>query len=384
MQPEERLDALLSRRLSEAMEDNTAEELASGTGELIPLLDAAEPLMIRDRAEPSSTFADQLEAALLSRFAASSDKGAANTYAHNGAEAATAEKEPLTAYASPSIQSEQSDVRQSGNRRRLIPRPASAPWRAVAALLLLGIGIIGGLATTARSGLLLNWSGHVTNATQTPDSVGTQLQQAQSALTLFNQSVSQRLGDQAYQSALARFAEAEAKVGADLAGLPANATRTALAAQLTALRERGRHDLRAALPVLSWSVRALVTSVLDQLGDTVPKIGQTTLVGAAGHDNYVWTITIQGSGFAPGAILLVDNQPAGMTVSVSATILVAQVSSAATKDGTYHVSVGNPDGTVAGGGVITLTKPDDHGGRGGGSGSGSGGSGSGSGGGGGS
>jgi hypothetical protein len=381
MQPEERLDALLSRRLSEGMEDNTTEELANGTGKLVPLLDAAEPLMIRDRAEPSSTFADQLEAALLSRFAVSSDEGAATTSAHNGAEAATAEKESLTTHAPPSIQA---DVRQPSNVRRFIPRPASAPWRAVAALLLLGIGIIGGLATTARSGLLLNWSGHVTNATQTPDSVRTQLQQAQSARTLFNQSVSQRLGDQAYQSALARFAEAEAKAGADLAGLPANATRTALAAQLTALRERGRHDLRAALPVLSWSVRALVTSVLDQLGDTVPKIGQTTLVGAAGHDSYVWTITVHGSGFAPEAILLVDNQPAGMTVSVSAKTLVAQVSSAATKDGTYHVSVGNPDGTVAGGGVITLTKPDDHGGRGGGSGSGSGGSGSGSGGGGGS
>jgi hypothetical protein len=47
------------------------------------------------------------------------------------------------------------------------------------------------------------------------------------------------------------------------------------------------------------------------------------------------------------------------------------------------VRVGNPDGTVADGGVITLTQPDDHGGHGGGSGGGSG-SGSGSGGGGGS
>jgi hypothetical protein len=256
----------------------------------------------------------------------------------------------------------------------------NSPWRAVAALLLLGIGIFGGLAMAARSGLLLNGSAHVRTATQTPalgegDSVRVHLQQAQDALATFNQAINQRLGDHAYQAALTRFTDEEAKASTDLSTLPADTTRTTLAAQLTALRERGRHDLRAALPLLGWSVRALVTSVLDKLGDTVPKIGQTAILGAVGHDSYVWTITIQGSGFAPGAVLIVDNQPTGVTLSVSATTLVAQVSSAGIQNGSHHVSVGNPDGTVADGGVITLIQPDDHGGHGGGSGSGSGGGG---------
>jgi hypothetical protein len=70
--------------------------------------------------------------------------------------------------------------------------------------------------------------------------------------------------------------------------------------------------------------------------------------------------------------LLVDNQPSGETLAVSSTTLVAQVSSAAIKDGSHQVSVGNPDGTVSDGGAVTLTQPDDHGGHGGGSGSSSG------------
>jgi hypothetical protein len=92
----------------------------------------------------------------------------------------------------------------------------------------------------------------VTNATQTPDSVRTQLQQAQDALAVFNQAVNQRLGDQAYQSTLTRFVDEETKASADLSALLPGETPTTLSAQLTALRERGRHDLRAALPVLSW------------------------------------------------------------------------------------------------------------------------------------
>jgi hypothetical protein len=232
----------------------------------------------------------------------------------------------------------------------------------------------------ARSGLLWNDSARLRIAAQTPalgegDSVRAHLQQAQDALVEFNQAVNQRLGDQAYQTALKHLADEETKASADLSKLPADTTRTTLAAQLTALRERGRQDLRAALPILGWSVRALVTSVLDTLGDAVPKIGQTAVLGAVGHDSYVWTITVEGSGFAPGAILLVDNQPTGVTILVSATKLVAQVSSASLADGSHQVSVGNPDGTVADGGAITLTRPDDHGGHGGGSGGSSGGSG---------
>jgi hypothetical protein len=377
MQPEERLDALLSRRMGEGMENETTEEMVIGTGELAPLLAAAERLIILSEAEPSSVFSDQLEAALLSHFAASSDGSAAANDSSSRAEKLMTPTAPAAADASDLIKPH---ARRSSDVRRFTRRPVNTPWRAVAALLLLGVGLVGGITAAARSGLLLNRSGNVTAASDTPalsegGSVRAHLQQAQDALAAFNQAVNQRLGDEAYQAALSHFADEEAKASADLARLPQGATRMALSAQLAALREHGRHDLRAALPILNWAIRAVVTSILDKLGDMVLKIGQTAVAGAAGHDSYVWTITVQGSGFAPGAVLLVDNQPIGVTVSVSATTLVAQVSSGTIKGGSHHVSVGNPDGTVADGGAVTLTQPDDHGGHGGGSGSGSGGGG---------
>jgi hypothetical protein len=377
MQPEERFDALLSQRLRESMREEAAEESANESADLAPLLDAVERFAVRGDAEPSAPFADQLEATLLARFAVPAGDAAAADQINGETEGALPQMELLRAHTSSSIPE---TGRPLGKVGRFIPRPMSTPWRAVAALLLLGIGIFGGLAMAARSGLLLNDAARVGTATQTPalgegDSVRAHLQQAQDALVEFNQAVKQQLGDQAYQAALAHFADEETKASADISTLPADTVRTTLAAQLTALRERGRKNLRAALPILSWSVRVLVTSVLDKLGDTVPKIGQTAILGAVGHDSYVWTITVSGSGFASGAMLLIDNQPVGVTMKVSTTQVVAQVSSASLADGAHHVSVGNPDGTVADGGVITLTRPDDHGGRGGGSGSGSGGSG---------
>ena len=114
MQPEERLDALLSRGLGEGVGNETAEEKMNGTGELAPLLDAAERLMIRSDAEPSPTFASQLEADLLSRFAAVSDGAAATEHINGRAEAAIAEKKPVVSHASSTIQS---DGRSASNSK---------------------------------------------------------------------------------------------------------------------------------------------------------------------------------------------------------------------------------------------------------------------------
>jgi len=375
MQPEERFEALLSQRLRESMGESAAEALVGEAGELAPLLDAVKRFAVTGDAEASSSFADQLEAALLSRFAAPAGDAVAAEQVNGEPAGAPPQLELMRARTS---SSRPEKARPLGTVGRFIPRPMNSPWRAVAALVLLGIGIFGGLAVTARSGLLWSDAASARTATQTSalgegDSVRAHVQQAQHALAEFNQAVKQRLGDQAYQAALAHFTDEETKASADLSKLPADTTRTTLATQLSALRESGRHDLRAALPLLSWPVRALVSGVLDKLGDTVPKIGQTAVLGAVGHDSYVWTITVNGSGFVPGAVLLVDDRPAGMTISISATTFVAQVSSAGIRNGAHHVSVGNPDGTVADGGVITLTQPDDHGGHGGGSGGGGGG-----------
>src|SRR5678815_1717096 len=114
MQPEERLDALLSRRLRERTWNNTAEETVNGTDELEPLLDAAERLSIQSDAEPSSTFADQLEAALLSRFAASATDTATAGHSSSGGEAPMAVTTPPPSYASNALKP---GARESSNVR---------------------------------------------------------------------------------------------------------------------------------------------------------------------------------------------------------------------------------------------------------------------------
>jgi hypothetical protein len=191
------------------------------------------------------------------------------------------------------------------------------------------------------------------------------LRNANDALTTFNTDVAQQAGDQAYQDALARFSTEVTAATNDLASAVHDPTYQALAAQLNILRDRGRHDLRAALPSLTWALRVTVTGFLGALGEAIPKIGQTAIAGTAGKDNYVWTLTVQGSGFAPGAILLLDGQPTGVTLSVTATIFVARASSAAVQAGSHRIGVGNPDGTAVNGDTVTFSQPDDHGGRGG-------------------
>src|SRR5262249_3816461 len=134
-------------------------------GDLARLLDAAERFAVRGAAEPSSTFADQLEATLLSRFAARPGDTAAAEQVNGETEAASTSNGLLPSHAIPSTPS---DARPSNILKRYVPRPVSAQWRAVAALLLLGVGILGGLVAAARSGMLLTDATRLTRSTQTP------------------------------------------------------------------------------------------------------------------------------------------------------------------------------------------------------------------------
>jgi hypothetical protein len=69
-------------------------------------------------------------------------------------------------------------------------------------------------------------------------------------------------------------------------------------------------------------------------------------VRASSQTGYVWTVTITGSGFQNGAILLLRQRPAGQVVSVTPTRLVAQLIIG--DDSLPHdIGVGNPDNTAA-------------------------------------
>jgi hypothetical protein len=258
---------------------------------------------------------------------------------------------------------------------RHVSRP---PWKAIAAALLIvgiGTGTLAVAASNAAPGQPLYALLRVVQgvrsqlATSPAERVRLHLQDAQDALAAFDAAVASTSGEQAYRDALATFADEERAASAELANVPSGAERDALATQLGELRERGRHDLHTALPspVLSWSVRAEATQVLGQLGDAVPAVAHASIAGVSQHGTYTWTITVEGSGFTPSAVVLIDGRPTGTIVSRSATTMVAQVAGNALRDGAHSVGVGNLDGTAAlVANVTTNRSGDDHGGDGGG------------------
>lgn len=428
MRPEERLDLLLSQRQSGDAAATNEDTTTSSTG-MTPSSDAhkrdeaSEPatLLAADRfavwgnAEPAPAFADRLEAQLLARFALPAVDLQQEAVIQSDAPARRERNRhaPIPAGNSPGT-SHQHSV-DSGNSQQLYGRSVgqdqqtdTSPERtpraplslvprqlrsihissrllrqsvAAAVLLIVGSGVLAAAALGAGPGQplygvhRLEQGAWTTLATSPDERVRLHVQYAQEALNAFDAAVAQHASDQADRDALTTF-EQEMQAAADgIAGLPAGNSRTALTAQLASLHTRGEQDLLAALPKLDWALRAEVTVAIGQLGVSVPHVNQASIAGANHNGNYVWTVTVTGSGFAPGAVLLIDGRPVGTAVSHSSTQLVVQVDSNQLSDGVHTVGVGNPDGTVSiVSGINSHRVPDDHGGS-----SGSGGSSSGSG-----
>lgn len=362
MQPEERLDALLSHRQS-GIEPNvwpdavrTAEAGGSGTAggdaaerdddEANSLAQAADRFAVWGHAHPSPAFADRLEAELLERFAAK--PGQANPHDNNPA--------PLP-------------LARSLSHRARAPR---LRWQALAAsvLLLLGAGAVALAAAGAAPGQPLynlhrfEQGVRADLASSQAERIRLHLRYAQDALSACDLAVADRSGDETYTIALTTFTEEERTASDSVASLPQGAERVDLSAQLGSLRDQARHDLHAALPILDWPARANTTLVLGQVGDSVPHITETAVNGTATDGIYVWTITIHGTGFVSGAVLLVDDQPRGKVVSLSPTMLVAQLAGDQLSNGSHTFGVGNPDGTATLVTQVTSTAgQDDHGGH---------------------
>ncbi|HEV2461321.1 MAG TPA: hypothetical protein VGS80_23460, partial [Ktedonobacterales bacterium] len=124
--------------------------------------------------------------------------------------------------------------------------------------------------------------------------------------------------------------------------------RDTLTAQLEDLRIRGRSDLRAALPALDWPARIKTTSALGALGEPVVVVTRVSSMLSGSWPTRTWTLTITGSGFQSGAILLVRERPAGHVVSVTPTRVTAQFTGGGEEDDLPHdIGIGNPDGTAA-------------------------------------
>jgi hypothetical protein len=146
-----------------------------------------------------------------------------------------------------------------------------------------------------------------------------------------------------------------------LAQVPAGTDRDTLTAQMEALGVRGQGDLRAALPSLDWSERITTTSALGALGEPVVMVTRVSSVRTSSWATSTmptWTLTITGSGFQSGAILLVRERPAGHVVSVTPTSVIAQLTSGEEDDLPRDIGVGNPDDTAATTSQVTGTHED--------------------------
>jgi hypothetical protein len=246
---------------------------------------------------------------------------------------------------------------------------------AAAALLIAGLGALAAAAAAAGPGQPLYGVHRVeqsvwTDLANSPEErVRLHLQYAQQAIDDFDAAVVGHAGDQADRDALSTYDQELQAAAAGIAELPASDARDELAAQLASLRARGQRDLRAALPALEWPLRVDVTSALGQLGVGVPHIAQAIISGASHDGSYLWTVIVNGSGFAPDAVVLIDGRPMGTVISRSPTRLVAQIGANQLGDGVHAVGVGNPDGTASVvKGIASSRTPDDHGGSDGGSG----------------
>jgi hypothetical protein len=172
------------------------------------------------------------------------------------------------------------------------------------------------------------------------------LDYAQEALTALQAATAHQQSGASYDDALATFADEMRAAATTLDGVGAGADRDALSAKFDQLRARGRADLHTALAFLSWPDRVMTTSVLGAMGDNVLHVSQASMV-YSDDEQHLWRISVSGSGFAPGAVLLVNGQPAGTIVSNTPTTLVAKMTGDESSPAPSAIGVANPDDTAA-------------------------------------
>jgi hypothetical protein len=376
MHSEDRLDALLSShgKNGRIQADQPAANGLNGHDEndgLQPLLDAADRLAELASVEPSSDFTDRLETRIFAQ--------AALLEAQNRAESMLAsaptlppeqDMAALVRDDAPTIPGSawEAPYDEEATEADIVPLPLRRPngatprgqtrWTrllgpALAAALLLALGTATFTAAAAAGpGTPLyglhRWEQGVqaSMAGSAADRTRLHLAYAQDALTALNAAAARHETGAAYDDALATFRDEMSAATTNLDSTPASSDHNALAAQLAQVSAQGRADLHTALAVLPWSERVATTTVLAGIGDDVLHVTQVNMV-YSGHGQHLWQITVTGSGFQQGALLLVNGQPAGTVTSVTATILVAQMPGDDSAPLPGSIGVANPDTTAA-------------------------------------
>jgi len=393
MQPEDRLEALLSARLIAGGRTGPA-SLAPEPGDeqlagLLAIVDALEPLRT---VEPDPAFVSALEARLLAR-AAELNSGAAA--AENDATTFDADFPTVTALPDRRLRNghnsnHQPTLPNSGPNDETLPggspvldfpsvaaqrvrRAAESGrlfrvlWPAVAAAVVLLFGA-GAFTANAEPGNPLFAARQAAENAQAnfagspAQKVSIELKHAQDRLSNLNNVV--RAGDNdGYGPALAALREAEKSVVSDLASVPAGNDRNTLAAQIDTFQSNEQAGLFGAFHILNWPNRLATTQALGELGVSVPK-ATSAEVRSVSNGNHVLVVT--GTGFQPGAVFYLNGRQISATGAVSATSATFPLSDTDRHNLRGDLGIQNPDGTAASAARVTDNDlNDDNGGNGG-------------------
>jgi hypothetical protein len=349
MQIEDRLDALLTTCLNslDSLNGTPQDAWIALDEDLLPLLQAADALTPLREAQPRAEFARTLERRLLAYAASRAGESGMPAPVGNVSEHRLANAAAPTTSAEP---------RAPGRIRRRSSRRMWPPWQLVAAavlLLIVGAALLTTAAASAGPGSPLfglhraEQNLRVQLASSQGDRVRLHLSYAAEALAQLNTAVAQQAGGPAYSSALATLVTEQQAAADGLASMPAGAEHDALSTQLAALRTRARGDLHAALQKISWSDRLGTTQALGELGETVLIVQDVTVTHLDGQDMHLVHLVVSGSGFAPGAVVMVDGRQLGTVTSATATQLTVDLDAITLHAALRAIGVSNPDGTAA-------------------------------------
>ena len=339
MLPEDRLDMLLTPVPGERSRP------VDRNDELGPLVDVAHSLSRFGQVSPTPEFATALHVELLERAAVLRDQRAFATEQTLPGIAAGSDDVTIPLAISSAARRPRSASR--GSRSRVF-------WQGIAAaVVLLACGGTLSVAAFARPGSPLYALRQLEQRVGVPgvasdaDLARQQLSAADSALSALTTVVTQHGSDASYARALATLRKDEASAESAV-----NAVTTSdhakLLAQLQSLQARERDGLRSALPQLGWDNRVATTLALGDLGDTIPRITSALANLAPGNGaRAVWHIEIHGSGFLPGASLVVNGQQIGTVISETQQTLIATVPADALQEPLHTIGIVNPDGSAA-------------------------------------
>lgn len=368
MLPEDNLDLLLSSR---ALGSSTMGDDAS---ELNPLVDVADRLARLGQVKPGADFASELHGDLMARVAMLRDGRAFPT----GGQAVSADAgqyAPTVPLAPRSFEERTTPMRQMrqwSDHDALdptvvdlpeLPRPTPVRrarvsrsrvfWQGLAAaVVLLVCGGTLSVAAFAQPGsplyALRQLEAHVgvPGAQSASDRARQQLGATDNALTALTAMVTQHGGDAAYAQALATLRADNVSAAATVHSLTSS-DRPQLLAQLQGLQARERQTLDSVLTQVSWDNQVATTQALGDLGESIPQITSAAANLVTTDGGSFWHVELLGSGFAPGAALVVNGQRLGTVSAVTSGALSATIPASAVDGQPRALGVVNPDGTAA-------------------------------------